>query len=65
MAEELQMGEAADYRGEEVEVASCPLGEEVNPCGGHEVQHGPLGEEEAASMGEASHWGSASEDLPY
>lgn len=56
MVEEVQKGEVAGCREEEVEVASCSLVEEEDPWGVREVRdHGPLGEEGAASMGEACH----------
>lgn len=67
MAAEAQKEEvAAGFRGEEVAGASCPLVEEGDPWGVREVlDHGPWGEEEAASMEEASHSGlEASEVLP-
>lgn len=47
---------AVDFQGGEVEVASCPLVEEVDPWGVHVVlDHGPLVVEEVASTEEAFH----------
>lgn len=56
MVAEVQKEEEAGCQGEVVEVASCPLVGEVDPWGVRGVlDHGPLGEEEAASRAEAFH----------
>lgn len=55
-------GEVAGCWGEEVEVASYPLEEAADSWGVHEVPDpGPWGEAEAASKGEAGHWGCGAE----